>query len=96
MVNNLKMLKNSKILRKWFSIRKKIENEMSSSSNITHKILELVDRRIDKIPAHPVNTLKMRIQEYFIDETKFKSSIQEEMGNVQYKFLENENPIGNF
>lgn len=47
------------------STSKKIESLQNSYSNITPKILELVDRRLLSIPNHPLTITKELISDYF-------------------------------
>ena len=63
-------------------------------SNVSPKILDLVDQQIHKIEGHPLNTIKERLRRFFQDQTSEKSVYRAKMGNPIYEFLENESPIG--
>lgn len=77
---------------------KPIQNQILRSrndySNISPKIIELVDNKIHEIEGHPLNTIKERMRDFFQNTSFEKSSYQTKIGNVSYDFLENINPIG--
>lgn len=54
-----------KYTRYLLSTSKKIASLQNSYSNITPKILELVDRRLLSIPNHPLTITKELISDYF-------------------------------
>jgi hypothetical protein len=56
--------------------------------------MDLVDRRLHDIEAHPLNTIKERMRSFFEDPEIEKSSYQAKLGKCSYKFMDHQNPIG--
>jgi hypothetical protein len=85
-----------RIPRKFFSgsTRDQILKIKNDFSNVSPKILDLVDKRIHEIEAHPLNTIKERMRNFFQNLDIEKSSYQNQIGNVRYEFIENNSPIG--
>lgn len=54
-----------KTLRCYMSTIKKVTELQNKYSNITTKILELVDKKLLNIPNHPLAITKYMISEYF-------------------------------
>ena len=77
------------------TIRQQIARLQTDYSNISPKILDLVDRRIHDIEGHPLHTIKEKMRNFFENPEVQKSSYQSKLEKCSYKFLEHQIPIGN-
>ena len=59
--------------RYFFSTSKKIASLQNKYSNITPKILELVDQRLFSIPNHPLAITKELISDFFRNQSPTKA-----------------------
>lgn len=76
-----------------FSISKNILKTKTEYSNIKPQILNLIDKKIYKIPNHPINSLYNLLKNFYSDPKIPKSNLQTFLKNSKYKFKTEENPI---
>ena len=78
---------------RWFSISKNILKTKTEYSNIKPQILDLIDRKIYKIPNHPINSLYNLLEKFYTDPSLKKSDLQNFLSNNSFNFKTEENPI---
>ena len=84
----------NKNLKNFSTIKEKILNIKTPYSNISPKILNLVDEKIYLNKQNPLGIIKLKIQEFFENENIYKSVLHEKFP-VKYTTFDNYDPIVN-
>ena len=70
-----------------------VKENKDEYGNVTERMIELTQRRLTKIPNHPLQTLANKCREFYTSESIRKSTLQDYFGKKAYNFYEDFSPL---
>ena len=70
-----------------------VKESKSDYGNVTDRILDLTQKKLTKIPNHPLKTLADKCREFYTSESIKKSDLQDYFENKAYNFYEDFSPV---
>ena len=80
------------VSRPFSSLIPKIKSLQTSFTNIKPNLFDLIDRKLFEIDRHPLQTLKILLQDFYGNEVHQKSSLQTHFP-LPYKFVTHTDPV---